>query len=268
MSFRFLARPSWIIWTMVVLVAAPVMVNLSLWQWDRLHERRDENERIEARMSLPVEPVSALVAGAAGGALEEVELRVASARGTYRPDEQVLVANRTHEGMAGWWVVTPLVLDDGSAVAVNRGWVPRDVTPEGSWAAFAPPTGTVEVTGLLQASQGRSAGPLDDPRTLPRLNVEVLDERVAADLLPLWLQLQTQDPAQTSGLPAVLAPPEMGDGPHLNYAGQWLIFATLTVVVYGALVLRTARRGERTGAAPLEGAARGEPVVAGTDRRG
>lgn len=267
MSFRFLARPRWIIWSVVVVVAAVVMVNLSLWQWDRLHERRADNERIEVRMALPVEPVGDLVAGRTGEALEEVELRVASARGRYLADEQVLVANRTHEGLAGWWVVTPLLLDDGGAVAVNRGWVPRDVTPEGPWDEFSPPDGTVEVTGILQASQSRTAGPMDDPRTLPRLNVEVLDERVDADLAPLWLQLRTQEPAQSGGLPAVLAPPELGDGPHLNYAGQWLIFATLTVVVFGVLVVRTARKGERAGTvAPPEDPSRPEPVGTGPGR--
>ena len=31
------------------------------------------------------------------------------------------------------------------------------------------------------------------------------------------------------------------EGPHLDYAGQWFIFATLTVIVYPLLLRRTAR---------------------------
>jgi cytochrome oxidase assembly protein ShyY1 len=35
--------------------------------------------------------------------------------------------------------------------------------------------------------------------------------------------------------------PELGEGPHLNYAGQWFIFATLTAIVYPLLLRRVAR---------------------------
>jgi hypothetical protein len=43
-----------------------------------------------------------------------------------------------------------------------------------------------------------------------------------------------------------VTPPVLDDGPHLNYAGQWFIFATLTCIVYPLLVRRTARqRAER-----------------------
>ena len=35
--------------------------------------------------------------------------------------------------------------------------------------------------------------------------------------------------------------PTLDEGPHLDYAGQWIIFATLTMIVYPLLLRRTAR---------------------------
>lgn len=257
MSFRFLTRLNWILWSLLALVMVVTMLGLAKWQWDRLHERRELNELVQARMELPVIPLEELVTPGEeldDAGTDELELRQVSATGTYMADDQVLIANRTFEGIAGWWVVTPLLTGDGSAVAVNRGWVPMTVDPNGSWDSFAPPVGEVEVTGVLQPSQTRRAGPMDEPKTLPRLNVEEIDDRLGeVELVPMWVQLLDQQPAQPSGEPAMLPLPPLGDGPHLNYAGQWLIFATLTVVVYVVLVLRTAKRGEQQGRASDDG---------------
>ncbi len=50
-----------------------------------------------------------------------------------------------------------------------------------------------------------------------------------------------QDPAQAAGVPVPIARPVLDDGSHLNYMGQWFIFATLTCIVYPLLLRRTAR---------------------------
>ena len=41
--YRFLARPKWIVFTLVVAAAVVAMVALSLWQLRRLDERREFN---------------------------------------------------------------------------------------------------------------------------------------------------------------------------------------------------------------------------------
>ncbi len=37
---------------------------------------------------------------------------------------QFLLDNMTHAGRAGYEVLTPLLLDDGRVLLVNRGWLP------------------------------------------------------------------------------------------------------------------------------------------------
>jgi len=51
--YRFLARPKWIVFTLVVAAAAVAMVALSLWQLRRLDERREFNAATSARIDAP-----------------------------------------------------------------------------------------------------------------------------------------------------------------------------------------------------------------------
>ncbi len=53
-----------------------------------------------------------------------------SVRGHYDSGHQFLLDNRSHDSVAGVEVLTPFVLDDGSAVLVNRGWLPFGATRE------------------------------------------------------------------------------------------------------------------------------------------
>jgi surfeit locus 1 family protein len=251
--YRFLLSPRWILSHLFVAACVVAMVSAGFWQLSRLDERRAANQDVLAAQELPPTALGeVLPAGVAAtpAEVEAVQYRTVVASGTYRVDDQVLVQNRTFDGAPGYWVLTPLELGDGTALVVNRGWVPFEVLPEGPWDAFAPPEGAVTVQGLLREPQVRSTGgivasPTDDAegvlRTLARVDVGRLDQQVAVDLLPVYLDLRLQDPAQSAALPVPVPEPELDEGPHLGYAGQWFIFAVLTVTVYPLLLRRVAR---------------------------
>jgi surfeit locus 1 family protein len=257
-DWSFLTRPGWILSHLFVAGMVVLMVNLGFWQLRRLDERRAVNERIEARIDEPAAPITAVLpAGPAATAAEvdAVEYRTVTVTGRYAPDEEVLVSNRTYAETPGFWVLTPLVQDDGTAVVVNRGWVPFATTdPGGSFEAFAPTAGRVTVTGTIRAGESRSTGPVGGPvdaaegrlRQLARADVGRLAEQVGVPVYPLYVTLVAQEPAlPEGGLPVPLPPPDLGEGPHLGYAGQWFIFSTLTVIVYPLLLRRVARGRDR-----------------------
>jgi surfeit locus 1 family protein len=56
-------------------------------------------------------------------------------------------------------------------------------------------------------------------------------------------------------LPVVLPEPELDEGPHLSYAVQWFVFATIAAVGYPLVLRRLSRRGpgrSRPSKVPLE----------------
>jgi surfeit locus 1 family protein len=277
-DYSFLWTPRWILSHLFVLSMVVVMVNLGLWQLGRLDERKAVNDTVAARTAEPPAPVAELLPAGPGATDDEVDavaFRTVTVSGTYVPDQQVLVTNRTYDGSPGYWVLTPLAQADGSAVVVNRGWVPFNTTdPDGSWDAFAPPSGPVTVTGMVRAGQARSsgivAGPVDEQgerlTTLARADIGRMQEQVPEPLFPLYVDLRDQQPAQppeAENLPLPVPEPELSEGPHLSYAGQWFIFATLTLIVYPLLLRRVARtRGAayRADDAEVEGGPTGGPT--------
>lgn len=248
---RALLAPRWLIAHFVVLAVCVGCLVAGFWQLNRLEERRTANAVQEARYAQEPLPVEDLV-GLSGDDVESLEFRRATATGTFLPDEEVLVRSQVFSGRAGFDVVTPLLLDDGRAVAVNRGWVPLefDTAPV---PAVPPPTGTVTVEGVVRVSQERGAlSPSDtsseETDTVSRVDVGLLDRLTSADLVPVYLEeVGDQDP---TSLPVPAPEPEFDDeGPHLNYAIQWFSFAAVGAIGYGFLMRRAIRRpsGGRNG---------------------
>lgn len=256
--YRFLLKPRWILSHLFVAAVVVTMLNLGFWQLNRLDERKSANAVVTNAMDQPPEPLSSVLPDGTASTSEQVkaaDYQPVYVSGVYRTDEQVLVNNRTNNGSPGYWVVTPLVQADGTAVAINRGWIPFSYTEGGSWDDFAPPTGTVVVQGLLRQSQVRETDGLvsspKDPeigtlRTLARLDVGRLAQQIDERLVPGYVSLRVQEPSQFE-LPVPVPLPELSEGPHLGYAMQWFAFSLLTIVVYPLLLRRYARRKQMDG---------------------
>ena len=230
-----------------VLLAVAAMVIAGFWQLHRLSERRDRNSVVTNRGEMTLVEIQDLVGAddpyQRGG---EIEFRPVRATGGYLLADQVLIRNRTHQGSAGYWVLTPLRLDSGAAVAVNRGWIPHGVGTGTSPADFAAPGGEVEVTGLLRSTVTAAGLQQADPAggvlaEMARPDLARLAQQLDADLLPVYVQLQTQSPP-AGDLPIPVPPPDLGEGSHLAYAVQWFVFATIAAIGYPLILRRNASR--------------------------
>jgi surfeit locus 1 family protein len=250
-SWRFALTPKWIVRHVLVLVLVVVMVQLGLWQLRRLDEKRDHEALVEARQEQPSEPIERVVPRAAASgsdAVDAVLYRSVTASGTYVEDDTVVVENRTFNGASGGWVLTPLLLDDGTGVLVNRGFIGFD--EEGRIVAPPPPGGEVTVTGLVFPSQERGRFGATDPGegkldVLARVDLDRFGAQVGYDLLPAYVQLVASDPPEPSPADGsaelvALGPPEPDEGPHLSYAVQWFIFTTIATVGYVVLLRKVA----------------------------
>jgi surfeit locus 1 family protein len=246
-DWSFVWRPGWILSHLFVASCVVAFVLLGFWQLSRLQERKDANALIRSRETAEPVPLGTLIpVDATPEQSAPISYRKVTVTGRYDNDNQVLIRNRTRASSdPGWWMMTPLVTADGTAVAVNRGWVPYAIDENGPLTEYAPPEGTVTVTGLVYPTQNRQSGPTDNPegtlRTLSRVDLTRWARQLDYGLFPVYVNLQSSDPAQSGDLPEPVAAPTLDEGPHLNYAGQWFIFAVLTVIVYPLLLRRTAR---------------------------
>lgn len=144
--------------TVFAVPALALLIGLGIWQLNRLEFKTDLIARIEARTtSAPI----ALPQPAAWGELDldALAYRPVRAQGTWRHDQEIhvfthLAAPRGGYGGAGYWVMTPLRLDDGAVVMVNRGFVPQNAKAQ-SVRAEGLTQGEVTVTGLLRQPQPR-----------------------------------------------------------------------------------------------------------------
>ncbi|MFN0092579.1 MAG: SURF1 family protein [Acidimicrobiales bacterium] len=241
--YRFLLRPRWVLFHLLVVGLVVLMVNLGFWQLRRLDERQALNATLAERTAAPAAALTDLLAaGDAAGEVGPVAYRTVEVTGRYAPDEEVLVVGRTYNGATGSWVVTPLVLADGSAVAVSRGWAPvvggDPVPPD----AVAPP-GEVTVRGMLMPSE-RARGLAERPRErqemFVRLDVTQLERQSDEQFFPAYVLLAEQSPPQPSRLPAPAPPPERTEGSHLSYAVQWFTFSLMALLGWVVVVRRHA----------------------------
>jgi cytochrome oxidase assembly protein ShyY1 len=229
--YRFVLRPRWLLGHLVVIALVVLMVDLGLWQLRRLDGRKEVNATISAREKAPAAGLAALLTEGDPGA---IEYRTATATGTFDGDHQTVVRTSGQSGD----VMTPLVMSDGTAVLVDRGVISavgdHPVVP-------APPAGPLTVRGRVRRSQPSATGAVDE---LDRFDVGRIGASLPYPVLPLYLDLVSPLPTGPNNPEPVLAP-QLDDGPHLSYAGQWFLFSAGALVGWPVLIRSSAKRHAR-----------------------
>ncbi len=223
--------------TLLVVLGAAVCVRLGFWQLNRLEQRRAFNAHVQrmwasSPLSLPADASEDLLA---------LEYRAVQARGVYDFEHQIALRNQYWRGRPGYHLLTPLVMQDGQAILVDRGWIPYDGNgvPE-AWRAYDEP-GEVRVGGIIRLGQAESfpvrVGDPESPYGETRrvfwnlLVLEGIAEQVPYPLLPVYIQVDADLDDITPPIPS-RPEVELTEGPHLGYAGQWFTFAAILFFGY------------------------------------
>lgn len=237
MILRAMFSSKWFVTTLLVLAGGALCVRLGIWQLDRLEQRRAFNAHVEAMWA--AEPLD--LTGQSEENLAGMEYRAVTVSGMYDFENQVALRNRYFRDQYGYHLLTPLLLDDGSAVLVDRGWIPAEGndSPAG-WRRYDEP-GRVTLRGQIRLGQTKpDLGGVPDPTLAPGqsrlefwniVNLERISGQLSYPLLDVFVQPDV-DPADA--VPPVPYQPEieLTEGPHLGYAGQWFIFASILVLGY------------------------------------
>jgi cytochrome oxidase assembly protein ShyY1 len=252
--YRFLLTPRWLAGAALAVAAAVTMVFLGIWQLHRYHERSAINDRIDAADSTPAVPLTGLLtrpsapsaAGPAPG--QDAAWTKITVTGRYDPAHEIQVRARTVGGDVGFEIVTPLVLADGTAVLIDRGWIP----PSDGGAIAAPtvpaaPGGDITVIGQIHLSESRPTpiahrdGRLDTRRiSVPQLAREMPYPVYGAYVL----QTRPTDPAFTP------IPIDHEDAwQNGGYTVQWWLFAAMALYAF-VWQARKEAQGESQPASP------------------
>ncbi|WP_407065155.1 SURF1 family protein [Ensifer sp. LC499] len=228
---------------LLLAVVFAILVSLGTWQMQRLYWKESLLTAIAERRSAPPVTLAEIEKILAGGG--DIDYRTVSVTGTFdHSKERHFFA--TYNGRTGYYVFTPLTLDDGRILFVNRGFVP-----------FEQKDSSTRLAGELPAFVGIHG--LARPKLDQKPSSLVPDNDLAKNIF-YWKDLDTM--ASSVGLPAdkvipffvdADATPNPGGLPiggvtqfdlpnnHLQYALTWYGLAGALVLVSGIYALRRGR---------------------------
>ncbi len=258
--YRFLLRPKWLAFHILVLSAVVGMLALANWQWTKREARNGFVAKVHLREKCAPQDVTILlghdkssdiVCALPGKTIllahdnpSDIEYFRVTATGSYLSTGQLIQINRTQDGVIGVNVITPFQIDGGPLLIVNRGFV-----ADGTVVPSAP-TGTLLVGGTARTSEQHKTGELTDDKggastEVRRIDLGEIAKRINAQVAPVYIDFIGSKPE--SATPPVPVPaPDLGGGPpHLSYTVQWCVFSLSVAVGWVFAVKRSARNQYR-----------------------
>ncbi|UDY25135.1 SURF1 family protein [Nocardioides sp. Kera G14] len=231
----FVASRRWALFFLAVIVVAIGTYYLGRWQFHRLADRKADNNIVRANEQRTPVPIDQVLSPGQHAPKKDEWLLV-TATGTYDTAHTVTWRYRNSDQYdeAGIDVVVPLVTADGTAVVVDRGFVPTDGN-NALAKAPAPPSGTVTVTGYVRLDGTGDSTAVDESLGTRSLSSSTVAKATGHTTYGGWLQLKHEDPTPATA-PALYELPDLGNGPHFFYGIQWWFFGLLAIFGFGYLM--------------------------------
>ncbi len=227
--------------TVLTLASIVILCGLGIWQVKRLHWKEGILHQLAVAESMSSAPLLTYNDVMARAGEDDLKLiRNVSLRGRWLNGSEVLIAPRTWQEKAGYHLLTPLALDGGGTVLVNRGWLPEDKKDPASRPETIVNTPEVDVMGMLRHPERAN---IFVPQNVPGENewfridlAQIAAARHIEKLAPLVLyaKLETGNPDLPVKEALVWHPPNN----HASYAFFWFSMAGILAVVYGLRFLK------------------------------
>jgi surfeit locus 1 family protein len=214
-----------VLFDLAAILVVAGLIALAAWQIQRRAWKLDLIARVEARISAPATAAPPRERWPEVSAAADAYRRV-TVTGRWLEDRSALVQAATELG-GGYWVMTPLVQDDGTAVLVNRGFVPADKRDPANWKRRS--GGTETVTGLLRMSEPHGAFLRTNDPAADRWFSRDVEAIAASRGLPVIAPyfIDAERTPQHTGLPipglTIISFPNN----HLIYAVTWCTLALM-----------------------------------------
>lgn len=221
-----------------VAAALGIVATVSLGQWQMRRGDAKLALQMQADAAERAEPVVLEPSIASLQSLANALPRRVRVSGVFDPAGTIYLDNRTLNGVAGVYVLTPLIIAQQlPAVLIDRGWKARDMQDRTRVQAAAPPAGTVNIEGLAVARPSvllELGGNPDHriPGLWQNLDYEAY-ERASGRGVARFVIRQAATPQVTgalespSGLRREWPRPADGVDRHRGYAFQWYSLGVL-----------------------------------------
>jgi surfeit locus 1 family protein len=222
---------NWKVIALVVLLL-PLLLKLGFWQLDRADEKRQLQQLYSSRAAQPqLSPMELQTIPEAE--LPALAFRHVVLRGTFDNDHHFLLDNQILNGAVGYHLLTPLTLESGSSVLVNRGWIGGHA--DRRIPSLPAQRGAVEIVASIYVPQGESVvlgqneWSVTWPVVVQSVDVERAAQALGVDLFDYELRIQPGYPgSQQVSWPAINTRPEK----HTGYAVQWFVMAAVLLILW------------------------------------
>lgn len=227
---------------LAIVLGVATLIALGIWQLERLAWKENLLATINSRLAEEAVPLAPRTEWATLSR-DVDEYRRVTVSGTFDHTKEsfvFFVLDEPHgkESGPGFLVMTPLRLDSGGTILVNRGFVPQSRKDTAS-RAEGNPVGSLTLTGLLRWSEARnwfSATDAPDKRiwyTRDIASIAAADG--LADAAPFSIDAEASGPG---GLPQGGETRVHLSNRHFGYALTWFGLAGALILVGGVFVHR------------------------------
>jgi surfeit locus 1 family protein len=213
--------------TLAAIALIALFLAAAHWQYTRMHEKQALRAQLDAAAASPAIELP-------HGVEDWSTLRYQPVRlaGQYDARHQILIDNRIDAGRVGYHVVTPLMLQDGRAVLVDRGFI-----AEGASRSDVPvvpvAAGDVEVRGRIELpARYFELGHAEPVGSVwQNLDPARFTAATGVAVLPIIIEQDAAD-ARGDGLARNWPAPDLGIDKHRSYMLQWIAFAGVIATLW------------------------------------
>jgi surfeit locus 1 family protein len=258
-----------IIPTLAAIILIALTASLGQWQLRRAdYKEQLALARASASVSEPPEVLELMLADGSLRTDTEAARAIAATlpygirtrlQGHWLPDTTVFIDNRTFKGVAGFHVVSAFAVERSSLIlAINRGWVARDIRDRSRLPKLKTPGERLSLEAWIEKPQkamelggsdpGQTAASGDNAGLWQNFDVARMSVLAKANVAP-WLlrqsNSQSSDGASPDGLNRDWPAPANDVAKHQGYAFQWFSLAGLTALLWLWFVLIKPKRLKR-----------------------
>ncbi len=243
-KYKKILTIKWLLLFILAVAASGLCVRLGYWQLDRLRQKKEFINHYSI-----VSEAAPLKLNDNSNEVFQVNLdyRKVVVTGIFDNENSNVLRNQYHDGIPGYFLLTPLKISENLGVIIERGWIPSNGNgkPE-NWKQYYL-NGPVKISGIIRvgnkspeivgAGQNNNTTSAN-PFFINDINTDALSTDLNYKILPIFIQPEIS--AGSESIPPIPYQPEidLSEGPHFGYALQWFTFAIIIVIGTPIFVLK------------------------------